>query len=860
MKLHTTTWQGGAALLALAAAAGAQTPANTNIDVLAVYTPGASALYPGGINTRIQHIFNVANQAYADSEVGITLRLVQSLPVSYSDTVGCSTALSTFVQNRAPSFSSIETWRTQYGADMALLLRPYVGDGVAGIAYLGGMGQAGNMSNSKSWMYSHVSINCEDYVLAHELGHNMGLVHSRKQDPAGGTWSYSAGYGLQGVLVDVMAYSSAFGTDNLHKVYQFSNPRHSFNGHVLGVASSDAVNGADASTSLNATRNAIAGFYPSKLYLSGRVGEFGGDGRADLLRCDPDDGASYLWITGTSSAPASGLGASVGVALDPAYTLAAVGDFDGDGDSDALLRNAEGFDRGWIFDSGTPSQVSYPTLAGAYWQVAGTGDLDGDGKDDIVWRNYWDGTNRVWLMNGGGAPVSVAFTAVADLKWRIDAVGDFDGDGKKDLFWRNYTNGKTSVWLMNGGTVRSTALSTTVADLNWKGVGSGDFDGDGHDDVVFQNTSTAACSLWYMNGSVLVRSAALPAQPSTAWRVAGVGDFDADGLRDDIVWNEPSSEEDVVWTMTSGQPVSGLSLKTGRDQLDSIAALGDLDGDHKADLVWRNSGSGVDRVWKMNGAQVTQQSTDALAGSLLRIAGTGDFNGDGRKDLLWRDATSGLVKIWLMNGNSVLSKTDLTTVADAKNVIAGIGDLNGDGKDDVVLRHSLTGVDTLWTMNGAAIQASAALPLLADLNWKLGGVADMNGDGKADLVWRNGATGNNAVWLMNGAVRAGTASLTALADLNWKLCAVADFNADGKKDLLWRHGTTGKNAIWFLNGTTFQSSSLTTVLSDTNWVVEGVDDFDADGKADILWRNNSTLARSVWLMNGATLASSSSIY
>jgi hypothetical protein len=33
------------------------------------------------------------------------------------------------------------------------------------------------------------------------------------------------------------------------------------------------------------------------------------------------------------------------------------------------------------------------------WSLAGMGDLNGDGKSDLVWRHV-DGTVAAWLMNG----------------------------------------------------------------------------------------------------------------------------------------------------------------------------------------------------------------------------------------------------------------------------------------------------------------------------------------------------------------------------------------------------------------------------------------------------------------------------
>ena len=42
------------------------------------------------------------------------------------------------------------------------------------------------------------------------------------------------------------------------------------------------------------------------------------------------------------------------------------------------------------------------------------------------------------------------------------------------------------------------------------------------------------------------------------------------------------------------------------------------------------------------------------------IVGTGDFDGDGKANLLWRDSVSGITAVWLRNG-AVLSSSRVVT-------------------------------------------------------------------------------------------------------------------------------------------------------------------------------------------------------
>jgi hypothetical protein len=90
-----------------------------------------------------------------------------------------------------------------------------------------------------------------------------------------------------------------------------------------------------------------------------------------------------------------------------------------------------------------------------------------------------------------------------------------------------------------------------------------------------------------------------------------------------------------------------------------IAGVGDVDGDGRADLVWRNTQTGDVAAWLMNGATVAQSlvvsSGVPLIWQIVRVA---DVNGDGKADLVWHNTSPqsippGAVAVWLMNGGGV---------------------------------------------------------------------------------------------------------------------------------------------------------------------------------------------------------------
>ncbi|HLX81851.1 MAG TPA: FG-GAP-like repeat-containing protein [Burkholderiales bacterium] len=286
------------------------------------------------------------------------------------------------------------------------------------------------------------------------------------------------------------------------------------------------------------------------------------------------------------------------------------------------------------------------------------------------------------------------------------------------------------------------------------------------------------------------------------------------------------------------------------------AVADDFNGDGMSDILWRDSLTGQDAIWFMNGGVLSSGPFITTVSDLnWQIAGTGDFNGDGMADILWRNKSTGQNQVWLMNGGTITAGLNITTMSNSAWTVAGIGDFDGDGKSDILWRNNSSGQNQIWFMNGATVVNSPNISKLSDLNWIVAAVGDFDGNGKSDILWRNKSTGQNQVWFMNGATQVSGPSINAVTDLNWSVVGAGDFDGDGKSDVLWRNKVTGENAIFFMNGATVLSTTFITQVSDLNWAIAGVGDFNGDGKSDILWRNASTSQEGIFFMNAGTVTS-----
>ncbi|GAB4542350.1 MAG: hypothetical protein Tsb0014_35020 [Pleurocapsa sp.] len=238
------------------------------------------------------------------------------------------------------------------------------------------------------------------------------------------------------------------------------------------------------------------------------VGDFNGDGQADILRRDDMTGENSVWLI-------DDLEISETITLDPIpyseWGVRSIDDFNGDGQADILWRNSKvGKNSVWLMDDTTRIEsVSLSDLPYPEWDIKGTGDFNGDGKTDILWRNEVTGVNKVWLMNGTTRILTFddfSLPSVKNLDWDIKGTGDFNGDEKPDLLWRNEVTGVNKVWLMDGTTRIESISLDTVANTDWDLKGAGDFDDDGMTDLLWSNDCTGKNSIWLMDGTTRTES------------------------------------------------------------------------------------------------------------------------------------------------------------------------------------------------------------------------------------------------------------------------------------------------------------------------------------------------------------------
>src|SRR5262249_18133895 len=268
-------------------------------------------------------------------------------------------------------------------------------------------------------------------------------------------------------------------------------------------------------------------------------------------------------------------------------------------------------------------------------------------------------------------------------------------------------------------------------------------------------------------------------------------------------------------------------------------AVGDFNGDGKADLAVVNQGSNTVSILLGNGDGTFKPKTDYATGTTPVGIAVGDFNGDGKLDLAVANLGAKSISILLGNGDGTfLAKTDV--LLPLTPYALTVADFNGDGKADIAVTTQNTTVSaptddvTLLLGNGnGTFQAPVSTvtdSFTGFQNLNAGGrssiqSADFNGDGRTDLAVVN----NKDTWGLGGRAQArppfpavgsvsvllGNGDGTFQAPRNFGVgigansVAVGDFNGDGLPDF----AVSSNNAPFlnlFLNagGGSFATSSL----------------------------------------------------
>lgn len=232
------------------------------IDIMIVYDSTAQTWVNshGGMNAFAADAVARMNQAVKNSKVDVTFLLVHTASVSYTHSGDLGRDLDN-LQAGSGNLSVVHQWRDTYSADLvALIVNTGSAYGTVGMGY-----SLSSYSGNPDWGFTVTAIQSVDicHTLTHEVGHNLGCDHSKRQKDSPGPNTdlnpYSAGWYFRGTdFIDyhtIMAYSSDGYGNDYTEAPLFSTPLTTYQGTVAGNSSDG-----DNARTIAQTKAAVAAY------------------------------------------------------------------------------------------------------------------------------------------------------------------------------------------------------------------------------------------------------------------------------------------------------------------------------------------------------------------------------------------------------------------------------------------------------------------------------------------------------------------------------------------------------------------------------------------------------------------------
>jgi hypothetical protein len=336
-----------------------------------------------------------------------------------------------------------------------------------------------------------------------------------------------------------------------------------------------------------------------------------------------------------------------------------------------------------------------------------------------------------------------------------------------------------------------------------------------------------------------------------------MGDLDGDGKADIAVTNYASNTVSLYRNTSTIGAVSFVRVGFPTGTNPTVVSIGDLDGDGMADMAVTNSGSNTVSVFRNTSTIGTisyAAKIDFVTGTTPYSVSIGDIDGDGKADLAV--ANLGSNNLSLFRNTSTIGTISYATrvdVAAATGPISvSVGDIDGDIKSDIVVANSGTNDISVFrnTSTPGIFTFATRADFAAGSAPNSVAIGDLDNDGKTDVAVSNRLANTVSVFRNTGT--SGTVSFTAKTDFATNsgpyYVAIGDMDGDGKVDMATsNYLTTAVSLLKNLStsGTISFSANVDIDIGAQPYSV-AIGDLDGDGKSDLATANFNVSRLSVF--------------
>ena len=163
-----------------------------------------------------------------------------------------------------------------------------------------------------------------------------------------------------------------------------------------------------------------------------------------------------------------------------------------------------------------------------------------------------------------------------------------------------------------------------------------------------------------------------------------------------------------------------------------LPAVGDYDGDGRADIYWHDPTLAVDVFWYGRPGRAFEARPMSTVARTTPFVG--DFDGNGTDDVLLYGGTNHddfLMQMFRGERGSLW-----VDVPD--DIVPVVGDFDGDTRDDILLHHPWGGVDEAWFGADDAVFTRRIVPSPQSDGTRRPLVGDVDADHADDIVWLDG--------------------------------------------------------------------------------------------------------------------------